>query len=66
MCERARVHVDPLSDGNPIQVALGDIDQNPNDLMVDDAEQHVARAGAHSVHRCALDDLAILRRQPWH
>ena len=63
-CKGARAHIDGLPEGNSIQIALGDIDQNPNHLMVDNTEQHVARPGAHPIHRGALDDFSVLRREP--
>jgi hypothetical protein len=61
---RPRPDDDLLPDFNESQIALGDVGHHPDDLMIDNPEQHVARSCTHAVDCSPLHNLAVLRRRP--
>ena len=62
----ARPHRYFLPDRYQAEIAFGDIGDHPYDLMIGDTEQNRAGCGPHAVHGGAFQNLAILRRKPWH
>ena len=62
--KRARPDSDVRSDRHLREIAFGDVDKHPDELMIGDAEQYVAGSGPHAVHGVALEDFAILRGEP--
>ena len=53
-----------LSDLDQGKIALSDIGQHPDQLVIRNPEQNIAGSGSHAVDRYPLHDLAVLRRRP--